>query len=134
MTQVVIFLFEWIKKIYEFGSSFKFEFFGYQVSVFSLLAGFSILFLILKFLQLFVPTENTGLSNIGRGRNENRMDKRQESRELKALRSGGRHVSYSSPRHTNKYKGNMQTSTRSVLLKESFRQKSSPALPKRSSE
>lgn len=103
MTQVVIFLFEWIKKIYEFGSSFKFEFFGYQVSVFSLIAGFSIIFLILKFLLLFVPTNTAGLSNIGRGRNENRQDKVQENRELSLIRKGAKHVNYSGPRHEKKY-------------------------------
>lgn len=102
MTQIVTFLFGWIKKIYEFGSSFTFEFFGYQVSVFSLIAGFSIIFMLLRFLQLFVPTDSNGLGRIGMGRNENRMDKIQENRELSALRSGARHVKVTTGRHTRK--------------------------------
>ena len=85
MTQIVTFLFSWIKKIYEFGASFTFEFFGYQVSVFSLIAGFSIIFMLLGFLRLFVPSgSGSGLGRIGMGRNENRRDRIQENREISA--------------------------------------------------
>ncbi len=98
------FLFQQIKRMYEFGSSFTFEFFGYQVSVFSLIAGFSIIFMLLSFLRLFVPSESgSGLGRIGMGRNENRRDRIQENREIRALRNGARHAKYSGARHTRTY-------------------------------
>lgn len=114
MTQIITFLFQQIKKMYEFGTSYTFEFFGQRVSVFSLIAGFSIIFMLLQFLRLFVPTESgSGLGRIGMGRNENLRDKMQERRELFLLKSGARHVNYSGARHTRKYHEAKQTSERS---------------------
>ena len=104
MTQIAKFFFQMISKIYEFGASITFELFGYNVSVFSLIAGFTIITMILSFFHLFIPSNNVGLSRIGMGRNENRHDRIQQQRELKAIRSGARHAKNTSvPVHTNVY-------------------------------
>lgn len=75
MTQIAKFFFQMISKIYEFGASITFELFGYNVSVFSLIVGFTIITMILSFFHLFVPSNRVGLSRIGMGRNENMREK-----------------------------------------------------------
>ncbi len=103
MTEVLQFLFRGIKTIYDFGSKFSFDLFGQRVNIFSIIIGFAILGMIVKFLTLFVPSQTPGLSRIGMGKNENRKDRIQQQRELRTIREGARHVKYSGPRHSKEY-------------------------------
>lgn len=103
MTAIIIFIFQTMGHFIEVALNLKFELFGNEVSMMSISIGLLLIIAAVQFFRLFVPSETIGLSNIGRGRNENRKDMKQQRRELKAKEQGGRHVKVTGPRHTRQY-------------------------------
>lgn len=105
MTKIITFIFESMAYFYKLAVSLKFDFFGYQVSVFEILIGFSIIMLIVNFFRLFTMEsyDGAGISLIKSFRLENLKDKRQENREIRTIRSGARHAKYTGPRHSRRW-------------------------------
>lgn len=80
MTDIIMFIFERMKDVYVLAASLKFNFFGYQVSVFEIMIGFSIILMIINFFRLFSDASpgGTGFMVVNHYRNENRKDKQKE--------------------------------------------------------
>lgn len=92
MTKIIVFLFEMMRDIYLLAVSLKFDFFGYQVSVFEILIGLTIIMMILNFFRLFSDASpgGAGFSLINHYKKENQKDKQKELTHSELARRRGK--------------------------------------------
>lgn len=103
MTEILKYIFGLIGKMFQLAMDLKFELFGFQVSMMSISISIFMIIGIVQFLKFFMPSTTSGIESIGKGRNENRMQKVQEKREQRAISDGAKHVNVTTGTHSKSF-------------------------------